>query len=512
MLFSGDGGAGGGLTTQQVLDALKKMNPYVDPITGKPLLQGPPRPTLQLDPVANNPYGKLAPTKPLAFTKPGSGEGKYYDKVTPGTAPKKGVKKTHSHSGSTHTHSGTGSAVSGAPPHSPKTLKLPKVNTKQTSDDLARARDLIALEFGPQEQALGRERSQAQRDYEQMLRDLNEQMAMGMAGEQRYGQLADARLQEIYNALQSELQGNVEATRGIYERGQQGVADAYGQSIQGLTAAGTDVQNQLQQQAEALGQGAVTGSPLQDLEVQLQQALAGEQSAQAAGSANLTTLGTQMEAIGQQGVGAAHREEAAERSNIQNEVMGAISQLQIERGQGARKLSESLQNQLLDIGERLSGLAQQKGPALREAVRQVYEARTERERQARLDALAEHIQLATLDIQQGEFGLRQQEFALQKDMMPLERKKLEAEINRINTETGAITKETSGEAGAFSRLEAKINSNPQRYTQAARDAITAIVFRAKDAAEGAAMASSFASQFGVHPQIINELIYAFYGG
>lgn len=274
-----------------------------------------------------------------------------------------------------------------------------------TSADLARANDIINLQYNPQFAALERERKLGQFDYDKLVKELEQAQQMGIQTQQKYGQLGDVKLQQIFNALQGELQGGLQQTRGIYEQGGQKLSDIYSNAQQSIGQAGGEVQGGLQKAANALGLTAALPDPMARLSAELAGIKGRTAEAGAASQANLATLGTQMEGIGEQGIVQSRQELAGRRADLVSDINKTMGNIQVEFAKGRSELSSNLQRQMMDIADRYSTLTAQKGIDLRETLRQVEEARTDRERQYYMDKFNSQLQLAQLDLQRSQLSV-----------------------------------------------------------------------------------------------------------
>lgn len=321
--------------------------------------------------------------------------------------------------------------------------------------DLREAADKTAMQFDPQMNQLQRNVDQIQ----QFLgRDIRTQQLMGSQ--------ADQTLRDIYGQLNSVLQGNVGATQALWDQARGQVGEGYAAAQRATSEATGAVRGNLEESMKRLGLEAAAPAPLASLESDLARINAQTASSQAAATGNLAQMGGTLSSLAQLAVGEAAREGASMRGNVQQRMMSAIGDLQAQAGIETNEL-------LAQLGD----LSSARGSALRSTLMEVANARTDRERQSRLDALEEEIQRGTLELQRGQLQLDRQQaqwgqhmdvaqlgmeqqrmqmeqrrFALEQQLRQLEleqarnpqgdpllqlqAEKLRAEIDRINSQTG----------------------------------------------------------------------------
>lgn len=255
------------------------------------------------------------------------------------------------------------------------------------SQDRARAEDLVALQFNPLAQEL-----------ERQLKAIGQNRDIEVDTQEGFGRTGDKTLDRIYNELQGNLRQNEKRTGEIFQGANEAIGEGFQQGnealVQSLQAANTG----LVQEAAQLGIQDALESPLTEINEQLERQLTGNNQASQEAVANATKLGAEIQALAVRDVSNASKEEAQERASLARTVSRNIGEISL---LAARDIG--------NVNSQLKDLATQRGIATREAFREVTEARTAQERQVRLDALAEHIQLNTLMLQQQQLGLQMDE-------------------------------------------------------------------------------------------------------
>ena len=369
------------------------------------------------------------------ITASGQGEGRYYDTVNQGKGALAGLL-------------GGSLGVPGAKQKSGLDLlleqltgggdklgrpNLPGVNYGQTAADLARAKNLVGLEYDARESGVQRAMKQEKTNYNRLLSDLNEALTKETTAQTEFGKGADVKLQEIYGALKGELEGNLAKTQDIFAKGTEGVKSAYGEAGQVQDASAAKINEALQKRAEGLGIEAATPEALANLVAEQQGAVSRTAESGAAAQGNLITAGAEEAGVQQRGIAGSQREAAQQRADMALSVSDALANIRIQGLQGKRELTRGLQDSLTELGGQLADLRGERGAALREAVLQVTEARSDKERQRRLDTLAEHIQLTQLDLQNEEAEQMKQQSAIEKYFLPqklaLQQKELDSALN-----------------------------------------------------------------------------------
>ena len=257
-----------------------------------------------------------------------------------------------------------------------------------SSGDVSQALDLLQLQHQPKITTVGSSIQQLQKLLEQ-----------DTAAQQKYGQIADTKITEIGNQLSQNLGLGVKATGDIFsgaaskvQQGYQAADKSMGDLTQGLTGG-------LSSLAQGLGQGQALsgyGNPIERLNAQSIANRTGAQASGAAAQGNLNTLGATMQGIGQQGIANSQQEYAGKRADVAKMVAGNIADLQIKTGQGIQ-----------DLLDNLTDIAMNYGAEFRTTLSQVTSARTEAEREAANDQLANMVKQMQLakgaqDLQQGE--------------------------------------------------------------------------------------------------------------
>lgn len=257
-----------------------------------------------------------------------------------------------------------------------------------TNPDEQRANDLVNMELNPQE-------NQLKRNLE-LLQLLTQQQ---VNTQQNFAQFGDQRLQEIYSALNKDLNKGVDRVKGIYDGAQGQIAGGYDAAGQAITEASQGIQGHIQGQAQHLGLEEALTDPMQQLAGQLAKLQAQNASAKAGAVGGAVGLGADMQAIGVQGVMDSQREGVGARTNLLSDVQRAIAEAM---NQGSMEAYGTL--------GQLGDLQQNRGIKLREALREVTEARTDRERQSKLDALEEELARSSMRLNERQFGLQESQF------------------------------------------------------------------------------------------------------
>ncbi len=341
---------------------------------------------------------------------------------------------------------------------------------RQQMLDRQRAEDLVSMEFDPLRNELDR-----------AIRQIEIQRGQDIGTQVGYGILGDVGLRDVYSTLGQQLQGGVGRIEDVYNRAREQTGQAYGETQQAVAGATGQVQGELEEQARRLGLTAALPGPTSELQSELAGYQAREGLGRAGAVGNLANLGADVQALAETDVMAAGREGAQQRGNLARTVARGIAEAQRTAGQALYE----------NYGE-LGDVAQQRGAALRNAYQDVVESRTERERQTRLDRLAEEIQRNTMQlqgrqqqIQEQQFGLQREESAFNRQMalqeLSLQRRQLEAElaaatspeaqlatqldlmrveaeIGKIQAQTGATQQRAALEARRAPLTEANIRS------------------------------------------------------
>lgn len=262
------------------------------------------------------------------------------------------------------------------------------------SPDQKQAWDLVEAEYGAPRLKLNQNLSQAQRDQEYQT-----------GQQENFGETYDKKLTDISGLLQEQLGGITDRTQSMYGNATQGVRDAYGQASQSVQGASGSVQDQLQATMERLGLNEAGGDPLSKL-VKQQADASGRHEISGVGAAgNMAGLGADMTAISAKQEGDSAQEYAMHRRNLVSEVMSNINTINKEYNDTRNALMSDMQ-----------GLETERGSALSSTLQQVINERLDRERQDKLDKLAEEFQRGSLDIQEGYLDLSRDRFGLETEL------------------------------------------------------------------------------------------------
>ena len=362
--------------------------------------------------------------------------------------------------------------------------------------DMSRAQNIIDAMYNPQIGELKRQQGQVGTDYQRMAGDLQAQLNQGVQTEQGYGNIGDKRLQDIYNQLQQSLQQNVGAIGDIYSKGKGNIAQAYNEALGNQQGQGSDVMQQLQAEAQRLGIGAATPESLARVQNTLQQYTGRTQREKAGSIANIETLGTQRQAIGQQAVGAAGQEGAQRRANLLDATQKAIADLQNTYAKGRVDLARSTSDNLKELGGKLTDLLGARGKDLEEQIHKIFDARTAAERQAAMDA-------AQIALQRSAQSLEQQKFAYAKSQ-----------------DAAAAKKAAAANVNPYQRLQDWMNGKgagkqAATYTAGPRfqhGVLTVLNGNEDNEAVARSQGQAYAKQNGLNPQMMDLAITQFFHG
>lgn len=285
----------------------------------------------------------------------------------------------------------------------------------QALRDKARAEDLVEMQFDPAENQLHR-----------LMQQIGLSRDRDVQTQERYGELQGNRLEQIYNALSEQLGESKGRIGELYSGAQEGAREAYGKASETAGEAASQVEGLLQGTANKLGLGAALKDPLARLEGQLANIQAENEQSAAGATSELGNIGADLQALVEYDMQNADKESAQQRANLGNIVADNIGQIQTM----ANEAIYGHMGQLADI-------SLQRGAALRDAYKEVVDARTEKERQARLDQLAEEIQRNTMMLQNKQLGLQTEESLFNRQMsqaeFDLKKQQLEAQMAAANS-------------------------------------------------------------------------------
>lgn len=278
------------------------------------------------------------------------------------------------------------------------------------SPDQQRAADIVSTQFDPQENALKR-----------AMEMIETSLQRNITQQTQFGDNYDKRIQDIFGALTGQLNEGTARIQGIYGQAGQQIGQGYQQATNVAQGATDAVRQQLQGDAQRLGIEEGLSDPLTKLAAEMQALTSRNKASEAAAVGNVTGLGANMQSLGVKAIMDAQREGAQSRSNLLNEVMQGIAEAQIQAGAEQH-----------DVLGQLTDLAGIRGAALREAVAEVEQARTEQERQAALDKLAEEVHRHTINLQNRQFGLQERQFDFESGLAreQFDLTKSESEFNR----------------------------------------------------------------------------------
>lgn len=340
------------------------------------------------------------------------------------------------------------------------------------------ALDLIAQQYGAQEGSLERARKNTQSAFKTQE-----------DAQRLYGQGADTRLQQLYDALQNDLYRGQDATARNYNQASQAVRGSYDEATQSLNTLNESIIGRLLNSASDLGIEQGAGTPL----AQLQQQFATMAGTNLQNEANSLSGLNQDQAnflgLGQAEINSSRKRGVQARQDVQTQVQQALAQL----GLAGAQAETEFQGQITDL---------EKGKAAdyRTTLSQLGQQQYEQQRQSRLDQLAELIQLGTLDtqrqhlglegqvanqnyqlglgrlgIQQGQLDLNSElgrarldveiqklQSDLAKENDPYKRAQIEAQINHLNAQTNYLNNGgAKGSQGPFNDVLLRFLSSPQ---------------------------------------------------
>lgn len=252
-----------------------------------------------------------------------------------------------------------------------------------------RALDLVAQQYDPQVRQINRG-----------LTGLENALSRDVATQRGFAQEGSRTIRGAYDLLGRSLQAGVGQTRAIYDRGTNQIAGQYDRASQFNNTALDNVLAKVNGNAQRLGLEAAVPQGEADLRGNLAEIEALNQTSRAQSLANLTSLGTAMTGIAQKGVANAQREGASQQASLQSQVLNAITGAQAEAAQGRYNFMDELR-----------GIESDRGRATRTTIEQLLEEQQERERQERLDRLAEEMQRGNLDLQRQQLSQNAAQFA-----------------------------------------------------------------------------------------------------
>ncbi len=245
-----------------------------------------------------------------------------------------------------------------------------------------RALDLVAQQFDPQS-----------RQVKGNLSTLENSLTRDVATQRGFGRSGDRVIKGAYGQLAGQLQQGVGQTANIYNQGASAVGAGYDKASQYNNTALDRVLSEVNSNAQRLGLQAAVPQGEADLRGRMAEIEGMNQSGKASAVGNLQGLGTSMTGIARKAVGDSQREGASRRAGLQEQVLGALAELQSTAAQGRKGYLDEL-----------TGIESDRGKATRTTTTQLVEEANERERVARLDKLQEEIQRANLQLERDKFG------------------------------------------------------------------------------------------------------------
>lgn len=227
-----------------------------------------------------------------------------------------------------------------------------------------------SLQYDSQIDALNRQRQQT-------LADTADQVGV----QQRYGQLVDPRLANVYSALGNSLTGDRQATQQNYSSAIDKIRSFYDQANQSNQQLNTDLLGRITSQAQGLGLEAALPGATQGLNRDYGFAQGQANNAKASDSANLASLAANIYGLDTARVSSSAQEGAQLRGSVQQDIVNAIADLQ-----------KTGQKQAADILAQVTGVTRDKATAIAQLVDQITNQRSTDAITARKDALAEFLQ------------------------------------------------------------------------------------------------------------------------
>lgn len=309
------------------------------------------------------------------------------------------------------------------------------------------AQDAVQLEYGQKQRALEEAQLQATQNYNRLADE-----------ERTYGQEVDPRLENIYSALGTSLQGNQQANQQTYGNAIDQIRAWYDQARSANQELNTDIMGDITGMAERLGIQAGVPAGTQQLTEDFafnQQQL---NEAQAGRSSSLAELAAQIEALDRNRVGAASREGGQQRAMLQNEIAQTLGDLGMAHYQ-----------EMGGLRSQLAGLSQDRGAAERDALSQLEQRQFENLQTGRGNALQEFLARSGLGLQQAEFGqanyeadrnfdLALQELGLSREELGLRRELGQGELALGHREASIRSQELAREHERWSREFAEATS------------------------------------------------------
>lgn len=153
---------------------------------------------------------------------------------------------------------------------------------------------------------------------------------------------ADAKIQDIYNALRGDLQQGQQVTQGILDRGQQQVGSAYDQAASAATAAQGTAMGTLAAEAKRLGIERALPASGANLTTDLAQFLQNNAGRKATQQGSLAEFGTGDQALGQMGIDSSRKEMAQQRVDIMKALQQALIGMRGNESKAAGDLNTGL--------------------------------------------------------------------------------------------------------------------------------------------------------------------------
>lgn len=307
---------------------------------------------------------------------------------------------------------------------------------KDSTQDEQHAYNLVEAEYGPQRAAANQQLSRLGRDRQYQTDVLD-----------NFGQRHDDTLSTISDQLQEQLGGITQGTQDRYAGASKVIQDAYNKAGEATQGASDDVLSGLNEQMRRLGVTEAGRDPEADLS-QLTTDASGRYATSGAGAVgNIEALGATQTGVAANRQGNAAQDFAGHRADLGNRVMAM-----------ANDINRDYNEQRDAVISEIQALEQSRGQAMAGTLKDVIEQRLERERQTRLDTLAEEMSrrgmavqegylgqsgerlgldrilgMGNLEVAQGHLGVAEGQLGVQRDQLGLQEKQLQAELEAADS-------------------------------------------------------------------------------
>lgn len=306
-------------------------------------------------------------------------------------------------------------------------------NRREIRQDQRQAGRLAKLEYAPQQRAIGRQNRQLLEDLRYNLGLVNIDQTRDENTQNTYAEKGDQRLAAIQELLQKQLQGGVDRTAALYGDAQNQIGQNNQAALSAIEGATGEARSQMERDAERLGLTEALSDPLAKLSAELQGTKANFTANGTSALNNLISRGTDVNALGIKGQMDQAQRGAGTRADLVRSVQAALADIGSQYGTQRGDLRHETFGERNENRGALKDLAQMRGIATSAAFKQLQEARTERERQAALDKLAEEISRRTMNLQESQFGhnveMDKENLGLAKDQFGFEKDRWQSEFD-----------------------------------------------------------------------------------